>query len=49
MEVNILECKNICFELIVHRCVSLGGYIRAVEIKGHVCEKKLVELVIILV
>lgn len=48
MEVNILELKNICFELIVHRYMSVSeGYIKGVEIKGHVCEKKLVKLVII--
>lgn len=42
MEVNILELKNICFELIVHRYMSVSeGYIKGVEIKGHVCEKKL--------
>ena len=48
MGVNILECKNFCFELIVYRYRSVWGlYLRGLEIKGHFCERKLVELVII--
>lgn len=48
MGVNILECKNFCFELIVYRYKSFWGlYLRGLEIKGHFCERKLVELVII--
>lgn len=48
MAVNILECRNIGFELVVSRYVSVwGDYIRGAGIKGRVCEKKLMELAII--
>lgn len=50
MEVNTSGCKQFDLELMASRSVSVGGgglYIRGLEIKGHICGRKLVELLII--